>query len=147
MTRAELFIQVASEGLSGGFAIGQRLPEEVGTLDGIEVVNYLAGSDVSYVLFEKWLIEYFKEKPERQRELRSRQLGRLLKEIYQNKQYLVFVIDNAHFLPKRDIKLLKRLHEISDGPYPGIVLLGDVANIKKKLDSLPDIKLRYFTFV
>jgi type II secretory pathway predicted ATPase ExeA len=142
MTQAELFRQVASAGLGGGFAYGKSLPEESGMPDGIMVINYEAnqGSNISSLV--KWLIEYFDEKPIRGLELRYRQLKRLLKEIYKKNQHVVIVIYNADILSKHNIKFLKGLHEICDGPYPGLVLLGDMVKLEKKINSLPEIKQR-----
>lgn len=142
MTQAELFRQVASAGLSGGFAYGKSLPKETGNLDSFKILTYGANQKSTINSLINFLIECFDEKPIRGLELRSRQLKKLIKEVYKKYRYVIIIILNAHLLPIRDIKLLKRLHEICDGPYPGIVLIGDAKKLENKIKLLPEIDLR-----
>lgn len=146
MTQAELFRKIASAGIEGGIAAGESLPDEAGMMGGIRVFEIEAAPRMSMATIVNNLIESLGQKPIHNIERRCRQLEALFNIVYREYQHIVIVFRNAHAFPPSTIKYLKKLHEFCDGPYSGIVLLGDLARLSPKINAHPEISMRTAKF-
>ncbi len=144
MTRADIFRHVASVGLDVGFAAGERLPEQPGKMGGVLVIEIEAKPRMESSAITSSLISSLGDTPARNLEQRGRQLARLIESAGLEYHHLVLVavIGNANLLPPKTIKELKRLRESQGGPPLGIVLLGDMSKLGKKINALPEISQR-----
>lgn len=76
--------------------------------------------------------------------LRFRQLITLLKARATRKEKLIFLIHDVHQLPPRSIQSFKYIREaqLENRLEYGIVFLGDMPTLKKKLEKVKDVDLR-----
>jgi len=142
MTQADIFKNKVLSDPGRGFAIGECLPEEPGKMGGVLVFNLEAKPRMSDTFIVSGLIESLGKKPSRSNELRARQLKHLFSLAYQEHRHMVIVIRDSHLLPPKTIKKLKGLRENQDGQHPGIVLLGDMTRLARKINKLPEISQR-----
>jgi len=142
MNKAEIFRHVASAGLGVGFAAGEQLPDQPGKMGGILVVEIEAKPRMKISAITSSLISSLGGSPARNLGQRDRQFFRLIQIAGQEYNCMVAVFSNAHLLPPKTIKELKRLRDSQDGPHLGIVLLGNIAKLGKKIDALPEISQR-----
>jgi hypothetical protein len=126
----ELFREVGEAGLSGGFAVGDRLPRLKGDLKRFNIMTLEAVEKESPTKFLVRIIEALGEKPIKNLEMRYRRLEQLIKTATGIDRMFILVINNAHLLHVSVMHMLKKFHEMDnlDNPpfYPGIVFLGDV---------------------
>ena len=148
MNQEELFRNVSEAGLSGGFAIGARLPRIKGKLKGFNIVTLEAIKNESPTNFLNRIIEIHGEKPLRNVEARMRRLAELIKTTTGDKRKFILIINSAESLHRSIIQTLKKFHELdhNDNIYPGIVLLGDVEKIKAFVKKNKGIALRSYVF-
>jgi len=142
MTRAEIFRHVASAGLGVGFAAGEQLPDQTGKMGGILVVEIEAKPRMKISAITSSFIFSLGGIPARNLEQRGRQVADLVESSGHGYQHLVAVIGNAYMLPPKTIKALKRLREGQDGHPLGIVFLGNMAKLEKKINAVPEISQR-----
>ena len=74
------------------------------------------------------IMDLSSEKPRLGLEKKARQVGRILKEVYQQNKKVVLVIDEAHMLHQNTLRALKRFYEYELGflRLLGIILIGQV---------------------
>ncbi|PKN71230.1 MAG: hypothetical protein CVU54_02070 [Deltaproteobacteria bacterium HGW-Deltaproteobacteria-12] len=144
MNQQELFRNVSEAGLSGGFAIGARLPRIKGQLKGFNIITLEAIKNEPPTKFLNRIIAALGEKPLRNLEARMRRLAELVKTTTGDKRKFILIVNSAESLHQSIIQTLKKFHELdhNDNIYPGIVLLGDVDKIKESVKKNRSVALR-----
>jgi hypothetical protein len=137
MTQEELFTEIAFGRSSGGIAVGEKLPEECGDLDRFPAIHIKARERFSAVHLISEIKLAFDKEPRFGLEAHARQLDELFSEIHQKHPLLIVVIHNAHHLSNRTISHVQHLREVGIGfiPCRGIILLGDLEALRRKIDA------------
>lgn len=145
MTQADVFKWVASAGLGGGFVAGENLPKKTGNLSKFKIFSIRVSRGFHSNRIVSSLIAALDQKPIRSSELRARQLKSLFEEEYKKCRHIIVVLHDAHLLSPSTIKHLKHFREIFDQSMPGIVLIGDMDILKRKINRYPEIYQRCVT--
>lgn len=128
MNQEMIFRHVGYAGLSGGFAIGAKLPRVKGNLKKFNVLTIEAMPKETPYTFLIRILKALGGNRVRGQEACIRMIRQLLFSQTGDKQKFILVIEKAYLLQKSVLRMLKIFHEIGSQEdfFPGIVLLGDV---------------------
>ncbi len=145
-TQEEIFQKLSRSGLGGGFAAGNKLPKERGSLKEFKVVRIDAVEDENIAKLSGRLIEKLGEKPKRVIRSREIQLKTLIEDFYNKGKRFITIIKKAHLLHSKTLRSLKILHEfdVRKSIFPSFILLGDIEKIKELLAKEKGIEMRTF---